>query len=41
MADDVMFLHRGRITEHAMASDFFPEPRCQAARDYLNCRIVV
>lgn len=41
MADDVVFLHRGCVAEHAMASDFFPEPRCQAARDYLNCKLVV
>lgn len=41
MADDVVFLHRGRIAEHSPASDFFPEPRCAAARDYVNGRIVV
>lgn len=41
MADDVVFLHRGRVTEHSPATEFFPEPRCAAARDYLNGRIVV
>lgn len=41
MADDVVFLHRGRVAEHALAADFFPEPLCQVARDYLNSRIVV
>ena len=41
MADDVVFLHRGRVAEHATASAFFPEPRCEAARNYLNGRIVV
>nr|WP_163026018.1 ATP-binding cassette domain-containing protein [Chachezhania antarctica] len=41
MADDVVFLHRGRVAEHAPAAAFFPEPRCQAARDYLNGKIVV
>lgn len=41
MADDVVFLHRGRVAEHARASDFFPQPQCQAARDYLDGRIVV
>ncbi len=41
MADDVVFLHRGRVAEHSTASDFFPEPRSSAARDYLNGRIVV
>jgi tungstate transport system ATP-binding protein len=41
MADDVVFLHRGRVAEHSAARDFFPEPRSGAARDYLNGRIVV
>jgi tungstate transport system ATP-binding protein len=41
MADDVVFLHRGRIAEHSAAADFFPEARSTAARDYLNGRIVV
>ncbi|WP_299654521.1 ATP-binding cassette domain-containing protein [uncultured Jannaschia sp.] len=41
MANDVLFLQRGRIAEHTRAADFFPEPRSQAARDYLNGRIVV
>lgn len=41
MADDVVFLHRGRVADHATAADFFAEPRCQAARDYLNGDVVV
>lgn len=41
MADDVVFLHRGRVAEHSPATEFFPEPGCAAARDYLNGRIVV
>ena len=41
MADDVLFLQRGRIAEHSAAPDFFPAPRSMAARDYLNGRIVV
>jgi tungstate transport system ATP-binding protein len=41
MADDVVFLHRGRVAEHSLAADFFPEPRSAAARDYLNGNIVV
>lgn len=40
MADDVVFLHRGRVAEHSPAADFFPQPRCSAAKDYLNGRIV-
>ena len=41
MADDVVFLHRGRVAEHSRAADFFPEPQSEAARNYLNGRIVV
>lgn len=41
MADDVVFLHRGRIGEHSPAAAFFREPRCAAARDYIDGRIVV
>ena len=41
MADDVVFLHRGQVAEHKPATDFFPEPRSSAARNYLNGRIVV
>jgi tungstate transport system ATP-binding protein len=41
MADDVLFLQRGRIAEHSRAADFFPEPQSRAARDYLNGKIVV
>ncbi|CAG0908048.1 unnamed protein product, partial [Cyprideis torosa] len=39
MADDVVFLHRGRVAEHSPAATFFPDPRSDAARDYLNGRI--
>lgn len=41
MADDVVFLHRGRVTEQGAASEFFTNPQSDAARDYLNGRIVV
>jgi tungstate transport system ATP-binding protein len=41
MAEDVVFLHRGRVAEHSPARDFFPDPQSDAARDYLNGRIVV
>jgi tungstate transport system ATP-binding protein len=41
MADDVVFLHGGKVIEHSPAHDFFPEPRTQAARDYVNGGIVV
>lgn len=39
MADDVVFLHAGRIAEHCPADAFFPTPECKAARDYLDGRI--
>lgn len=41
MADDVVFLHGGRVIEHSPADRFFPEPQTQAARDYLNGRLAV
>jgi tungstate transport system ATP-binding protein len=41
MADDVVFLHRGRVAEHSPSTDFFAAPRSAAARDYLNGNIVV
>ncbi len=41
MADDVVFLHAGRVAEHSAASDFFPAPRSRVARDYLDGKIVV
>ncbi|WP_037257159.1 ATP-binding cassette domain-containing protein [Roseivivax halodurans] len=41
MADDVVFLFRGRVQEHRPATDFFRAPASQAARDYLDGNIVV
>lgn len=41
LADEVVFIHRGKVAEHSRAADFFPEPRSQAARDFLAGRIVV
>ncbi|MGR3480633.1 ATP-binding cassette domain-containing protein [Salipiger marinus] len=41
MADDVVFLHRGRVAEHSRAAEFFPTPTSAAARDYLHGKIVV
>jgi tungstate transport system ATP-binding protein len=41
MADDVLFLHRGRVAEHGPADAFFAAPRSAAARAYLNGEIVV
>lgn len=41
LADDVVFLHRGRVEEHAPARRFFAGPRSSAARAYLDGRIVL
>lgn len=41
MADDILFLSGGGVTEHSRAADFFPEPQSKAARDYLNGKLVV
>ncbi|WP_294619804.1 ATP-binding cassette domain-containing protein [uncultured Roseovarius sp.] len=41
MADDVVFLHGGHVIEHSPADTFFPKPQTQAARDYLQGRIIV
>jgi len=35
LAEDVAFLHRGRLIEHAPAADFFAEPQTPEARAYL------
>jgi tungstate transport system ATP-binding protein len=41
LADEVVFIHRGRVLEHAPAEAFFAGPRSAAARDYLAGRIVL
>jgi tungstate transport system ATP-binding protein len=41
LAEDVIFLHLGRLAEHTPASQFFAEPVSQAARDYLAGRLVL
>lgn len=41
LADDVMFLHRGRIVERQPAEHFFDRPDSPAARDFLAGRIVL
>ena len=41
LARDVVFLHNGRIAEHAPAADFFASPTSDAARAYLEGRLVV
>lgn len=41
LADDVVFMHRGRILEHTAASAFFDHPASRQAEDYLAGRIVL
>jgi len=41
LADDVVFLHQGRVVEQAPAHRFFPVPSAQAARDHLDGKIVL
>jgi len=41
LADDVVFLHRGRVVEHSPAARFFPTPATQAAKDHIEGRIVL
>ena len=41
LADDLVFIHRGRVTEHAPAAQFFAEPQSKAARAYVEGRLLV
>lgn len=41
LAGDVVFVHRGRVTEHTPASKFFRRPASAQARDYVAGRIVL
>lgn len=41
LADDVVFLNRGRVTEHSPAETFFTAPRSAEAKDFLNGRLIV
>ncbi len=40
LADDVIFLHRGRVAEHSQADVFFAQPTSAAARAFLAGQIV-
>ena len=40
LADDVIFLHKGRLTEQGAAKAFFDAPKTQEAQDYLDGRLV-
>ncbi len=41
LADDVVFMHRGRIIEHSPATDFFDSPTSPEARAFLDGELVV
>ncbi|MGF1619347.1 MAG: ATP-binding cassette domain-containing protein [Rhodomicrobiaceae bacterium] len=41
LADDIVFLHRGRIAEHSPADRFLTNPSSEAAGAYLEGRIVL
>lgn len=41
LADEVVFLHRGRLSEHTRASQFFTNPSSAPAQAYLDGRIVL
>jgi tungstate transport system ATP-binding protein len=41
LADDVIFLSRGRLVEHSPADRFFEHPAATQARDYLAGRLVL
>lgn len=40
MADEVLFLHQGRLLEHTPAAIFFKEPRSVAAQKFLQRELV-
>jgi tungstate transport system ATP-binding protein len=41
LADEVVFLHKGRLAEHTAAGRFFTDPASQVAKAYLEGRILV
>lgn len=41
LADDIVFLAKGRLAEHTQARTFFDEPRSDEARAYLNGQLVL
>ncbi|MEM7636050.1 MAG: AAA family ATPase, partial [Pseudomonadota bacterium] len=41
LANDVVFIHRGAVIEHAGAEGFFKQPASMAARDYLAGKLVI
>jgi len=41
LAEEIVFLHRGRIAEHAPAGQFFDAPRSAEAQAYLAGRLLI
>ena len=41
LAEDVLFIHRGRVAEHSSAETFFTSPESEAAKAYLSGDIVL
>jgi len=41
LGDEIVFLHRGRLSEHTPARRFFTSPSSEAAKAYLEGRIVL
>lgn len=41
LASDVIFMHRGRISEHSDAASFFTNPQSREAKAYLNGELVL
>lgn len=41
LADDVVFLNRGRLVEHTPANQFFGSPDSREASDYLEGRLIL
>jgi len=41
LGDEIVFLHRGRLSEHTPAGRFFSSPSSEAAKAYLEGRIVL
>lgn len=41
LADEVVFLHRGRLVEHSAAFRFFRQPASQPASDFVAGKIVI
>jgi tungstate transport system ATP-binding protein len=40
LADEVLFLHRGRLLERTPAEEFFREPRSAQARAFLRGELI-